>query len=187
MQEPSKSNLTNSPDQVLYGILFQIQTPTSPSYPLLITWVTFRAAVTKLFHVLWVPSRSLKIRAPMLKMTCKASHGLTLPDLPLPADLIAYYCLPRSFQSSHIRFPPTPGPLHLLFPPFGMLSFSCRPSPSLSLGFCFSTSVKSHTLMPRIHCFSHLRLFSSWFLLTADLDTQLTICLLFSLLPSFRM
>lgn len=70
---------------VLLGMSFHVPAPLSLSCPLLLTPVIFKAgAITKLFLVLWLPPRSLRIKAQILKTACKAPHELILQTLHCP-------------------------------------------------------------------------------------------------------
>lgn len=138
---------------VLYGIFLQIPAPVSPSCPLLITLVTFKAgAVTKSFHILWCPSRSLRIKAKILKMACKAPHELTLQTLRCPLT-----SSPTTLSLAHSIPVRLALPLPSTLPPQGLcpccsLSLECPSpdirglSPSLSSDLCFSTLHETATL-----------------------------------------
>lgn len=150
---------------VLYGISFQIPAPVSLSYPLLITPIIFKAgAIKKLFHVLWLPSTSLRIKSQILKMACKAPPELTLhcPPTSSPPTLslaIAFqsYSPPSCQAHSHPRaFAPAIPSVWNALPQIAADSL-----PNFLQASVFLPHMKPQALMPGIHCSLHPHLFSS--------------------------
>lgn len=109
---------------------------------------------------------NLRINVPMLKMACKASPELTLQTLHCPLT-----SLPTTLSLTHSSPVISASLLPSTLPPQGLCTCYSLPlecfhlaadsCPHFLWAFAFSASLKSHTLMPPVHYFSHLHLFSS--------------------------